>query len=270
MLYISRIDHLKSKGQNPDMEGKVLLTVVPWLEMPLDMVNVSEEGERPHFNVDDRIQEFENMADPRLFKLHVLYDEIPLPEPETSDKPHSRGKVIVIYRDPRDVPYSFYMHMCGMNFGKGENNVMPLFSNGKTPTFEEFFDDWLPDNYYMKHLNSFWPHRNDEDVLWLRYEEMSKGPRHSADQIISFLGWDLSSEEIDKAVQLASFDTMKTAERSNTMRGHMFKKDMSFVREGKVGKNREKLTGDMEERLVKVFRDGLDSEAFQFVFGETS
>ena len=53
---------------------------------------------------------------------------------------------------------------------------------------------------YFDHLLSWWPHRNDKNVLIMKYEDMKKDLKSSVTTIASFLGRNLSPEVITKIV----------------------------------------------------------------------
>ena len=53
------------------------------------------------------------LDDPRIIKMHVVWEEIPRPA-------GSKARVITITRDPRDVPYSMFQHLQSMKFEPGD------------------------------------------------------------------------------------------------------------------------------------------------------
>eukprot|EP00591_Stephanopyxis_turris_P004460 CAMPEP_0195525268 /NCGR_PEP_ID=MMETSP0794_2-20130614/25633_1 /TAXON_ID=515487 /ORGANISM="Stephanopyxis turris, Strain CCMP 815" /LENGTH=243 /DNA_ID=CAMNT_0040655691 /DNA_START=408 /DNA_END=1139 /DNA_ORIENTATION=+ len=236
------------------MEGKGILNVVPWLEIPMDF----ERSVEP-YQLDERLQSMNLMSldIPRVFKMHVLFDEVPRP-------PSSKSKVITILRDLRDVPYSFYQHLQASRHGPFKE---------RTPSFEDWFDSWLENGpYFFLHLKSFWPHFNDPNVLFLRYEDMKRDAYAETHKIVQFLGWkedlDLTDEHITSAIELASFRNMQRTEKSVLFVGDSFHEDKNFVREGKVGTNRAKLTDDMEKRLMERAKEELPQDALDWILSE--
>ncbi|MCO4747479.1 MAG: sulfotransferase domain-containing protein [Proteobacteria bacterium] len=240
--------HLKTEGLSPDFGGVGLLGRVPWLEHPKDFA--SQEP----YPVASRLAQIEAMEDPRVFKMHVLWEEVPRP-------PGSQAKVLTITRDPRDVPYSMYRHLCALREGP--------FTESGPPPFEVYFEQWLERGYYFEHTVSFWAQRNDPDLLWLRYEDLIADLAGAAGQIVDFLGWDCSQESIDRAVPLATFGHMHKTERSTLLKGQTsFADGTHFVREGGVGKNRARLSAEMEQRILDRARETFEPDCFAWVVAQ--
>jgi hypothetical protein len=243
---------LKTEGKYPDLEGEMLYEVTPWLEVPFD----TEHSSKP-YGVEERLKQLEEGSDPRIFKMHVLWEEIPRQQAPAS-------KVIAIFRDMREIPYSMYNHNQVMRAGTG------MFANGVVPSFEDFFDSWIEKTpFYLKHLKSMWPLRNHPNVHFVQYEKLKANTLEETKKLIQFLEWNTSEEGIKRAIKLSSFDSMKKAEKDIYFRGNCFDAEKSFIREGCVGKNRRQLSKNMEKRLVKAAEDaGLDDEQMAFTFSQ--
>merc|ERR1711862_46196 len=154
-----------------------------------------------------------------------------------------------------------FNHLNGMKY----RHIEPI-------SFEQFFEGWLQSMNFILWMQSFWPHRNDPNLLWLRYEDMKLDMEGTARKILNFTGWEVSDEELAKAIKLSSFDHMRKNERITMLRKDFtnFREDFSFIREGKVGKNREMLTEDMEKRLMKKIRSELPEEAVEWLLSDPS
>lgn len=219
--------HLKVKEP---IFGKDLLQEVPYLEKKFNILEAKA-----------RVKNFNSMNDPRIFKMHTTWDEIPVP-------PNVKAKIIALSRDPRDVPYSMY-----------------AMENPDT-TFEDYVEnEWLHNTFYIEHLRSFWPRRNDDNLLWLTFEMMKATPVETANKIVEFLGWKATNEEVERAVELSSFDSMKE-KKSSFLNSKLFHGD--FVREGGVGKNCARLSNEMEQKILDHIRSNVSPEALEFVLSE--
>jgi hypothetical protein len=236
--------HLKTRGHAPDFDGNGLMAVSPWLELPAD----SKMRDNPRSR-DDLLKQFEALEDPRVFKLHVVWEEIPR-------APGTDAKVITITRDPREVPYSMYSHLKGMT----KNDTPPK-------DFDSYFEEWMDFGFYYKFVQSFWPHMNDPDVLWLRYEDLQADIKKEALKILDFLGWTLSDEDIERALPLADFSRMKKkgTEKVFGMKDGAWKKGQSFFREGGVGKNRARLSAEQEARILERAKKEFEPACFDWV-----
>lgn len=240
--------HLRSRGLDPSMGGKTAFAQMPWLELPFDIA-----GSGKPFDRQARLAELEALADPRIFKLHVLYEEIPRP-------PESRSRVVTVTRDLRDLPYSMYSHLLGM---------------GRLPPeqedFDAYFERWLEFGYAFQVVRSMWPHRDEPHVLWLRYEDMKADLRREARRITTFLGWQLSEEELDRVLPLVSLGRMQENEDREREREQpgaraiRWRPGSRFFREGAVGKNRARLSAEQEARVVERARRDFDPECYDFV-----
>ena len=68
---------------------------------------------------------------------------------------------------------------------------------------------------YFDHLLSWWPHRDDENVLFMKYEDMKKDLSAAVSQVASFIGADISNDVIGKIADMTSFDKMKSDNTAN-------------------------------------------------------
>jgi hypothetical protein len=238
---LALLHHLRTEGRDPDFGGRGAMAVTPWLEIPRDMMTG-----KPHDRV-ARLAELEALPDPRVFKMHVVWEEIPR---------QGRGKVITITRDPRDVPWSMYQHLVGLQ---------PHLhaAEWKDPGFDTWFDGWIESTPYFPIVRSFWAHRNDPDLLWLRYEDLKVDLRRGARQCVDFLGWSVSAEGIERAVALSDLSAMQRHEASLKMGA--WREGHRFVREGAVGKNRARLSAEQQQRVVQRARATLEPECVDFV-----
>jgi hypothetical protein len=241
------MDHLRTRGLDPDMGGKSAFAHMPWLEIPFD---IGGSGQR--FEHGARLAELAALPDPRIFKLHVVYEEIPRP-------PGSRSRVVTVSRDLRDLPYSMYSHLHGM---------------GRLPPeqedFDVYFERWLEFGYAFQVVRSMWPHRGEPHLLWLRYEDMKSDLRREARRIAGFLGWTSSEAELDRVLPLVSLGQMREREdreraREQPGRAIRWREGARFFREGAIGKNRARLSAEQEARLVERARRELEPECYEFV-----
>lgn len=238
--------HLRSRGHDPDMGGKPAFAHMPWLELPFDVAGTGKPYDRAA-----RLAELAALPDPRMFKMHVLYEEIPRPA-------GSRSRVITISRDLRDLPYSMYSHLHGM---------------GRLPPeqedFEVYFERWMDFGYAFKVLRSIWPHRGEPHVHWLRYEDMKADLRGEARKLAAFLDFAVSEADLDRVLPLVSMERMRELEdrerAASTQRAIRWREGSRFFREGEVGKNRARLSREQEARVVEKARQELERECFEYV-----
>ena len=241
---LTLMHHLRTRGQDPTLTGGDLLELTPWLELPR-----KRPGDGQPYQVEERLSELEALPDPRVFKMHVLWEEIPRPA-------GSMSRVVTISRDPRDVPYSMFRHAFGSRRG-------PDIADD----FDAYFDRWMEFGYYFKVVRSFWPHRDDPSLLWLRYEDLQRNLEKEAMRLARFLDWPVSQAEMAEVLPLVSFDHMRATEDSKLMRDEQsyWKDGARFFREGGVGKNRSRLSAEQERRLVDRVRAEFEPDCSDFV-----
>lgn len=240
--------HLRTRGLDPDMGGGHSFSVMPWLELPFDIGGTGEPWEHGA-----RLAQLEALPDPRIFKMHVTYGEVPRP-------PGSSSRLVTVTRDPRDLPYSMYCHLQGM--GKLES---------EDESFDAYFERWMDFGYFYAFVRSFWPHRGEAQLLWLRYEDMQADLRGTAVQLAQWLGWPVDEAELDRIIPLVSMSNMQSREqrqRSASKRPSLWKEGARFFREGAVGRNREKLSPAQAQRIVDRARAEFEPACFDFVMSQ--
>lgn len=239
----SLLHHLATRGDDPDLGGGRLGDVVPWLELP------RPPGGAEPFDVEARLARIEAMPDPRIFKMHVAYDEVPLPAEGCE------ARVITILRDPRDVPYSMYRHLLALAHG-------PLGDD--PPDFPTYVRErWMTLGLYPTYLNSYWSHRDDPRFLMLRYEALKADLPAEARRICDHLGWDRTDAEIARAVALVDFGRMQAREGQDFQSGALTRG--RFFRQGAVGANRRELGPELEIEVMTWLAERVPPEALAFV-----
>lgn len=105
-------------------------------------------------------------------KTHMLYDE---------DRICPDAKYIYVVRNPFDCCVSFYHHY----------KLYPIYQFERG-TFDEFFEIFLSGDVdggdYFDHLSSWYPHRNDHNVLFVRYEDLKLDTKSWVLTVADFLG----------------------------------------------------------------------------------
>lgn len=238
----SLLHHLATRGTDPHLGGGTLGDVVPWLELP------RIPGDPEAFDVEERLAFVAGLPDPRVFKMHVAYDEVPVPAT-------SPARVITIFRDPRDVPYSMYRHLLALAHG-------PL--GAEPPDFPTYVRErWMRLGHYPTYLNSYWSQRDDPRFLMLRFEDLKADLVGEARRICTHLGWDRTDAELERVADLVDFRRMQQREGEDFLAGHMT--NGRFFREGAVGRNRRQLGPELEVELMTWLEAQVPPEAFAFV-----
>ena len=141
---------LRTRG---DMDFDDISRVVPWIETSISLGLDLDAEQR---------------ANPRAFKSHLSADLVP-----------KGGRYINVVRDFGDAAVSMY------KFNEGwflEPGCVPI---------DDFVEGQMMQNdSYFKHLLSWWPRRNEPDVLFLAYELMQRNSSETIKRIAEFIDID--------------------------------------------------------------------------------
>ena len=150
--------------------------VVPWIDLAYDAGK--------DLNVEHKYH-------PRCFETHAWHEMCP-----------KGAKYILVYREPCAAFYSFFNFFQGKYFQAGEITLDEFVRN-----ISLFRSEKMRVNYF-DHLMSWWPKRNDANVLFLLYEDMLEDLEGAVRAVASFMGID-DEASIRNAVKMSTFDFMK-------------------------------------------------------------
>lgn len=218
--WLQQIFHTLRTGGDMDFDD--ISRVVPWIETA-ELLGLDIEAPQ--------------RAEPRGFKSHLAFDDIP---------PGAKG--IVSFRDPRDAFVSLYRFFEGWFFEPG------------TISIREFAANWVggPDdggNGYWRHLLSWWAQRDNPNVLILSYAAMNDDPEGHVRKVADFCGLPLDEALLAKTLEHSSlpfmlahkdrFDDAMMRRVSEEVAGLPPGGDSSKVRKGGAGQHAHELTPDL-------------------------
>ena len=153
-----------------DMDFDDISRVVPWIETSGSLgLDINAE----------------QVANPRGFKSHLSFDRIP------------KGcKYINVIRDPLDAAYSSFKFMEGWYLEPGA--VSP----------DDFVSQSLKRGDYYHHFISWWPQRNNDNVLYLVYEDMKENLSSNIKKISEFAEIELEDDLLAITEKHSSFSFM--------------------------------------------------------------
>ena len=198
------------------------------------------------------------MPSPRAFMDHAPYNMMPGGLPSASP-----AKYIYIARNPKDVMVSYYYHHLS---GKGTHDFsgtwdifFTLFMNG-----EVIYGSWFD------HVLEWWKHKDDPNVLFLKYEDIRKDHSGAVRAMAEFIGVDLKPDVVDKIVKESTFDRMKANPNTNfsfvppTM--FAIKEINPFVRKGIVGDWKNHFTAEQSAMFDAVYQQKMNGTGLSFDF----
>ena len=214
--WLQQIVHgLRTRG---DMDFDDISRVVPWIELGTDV------------GLDLTAKQ---VAEPRAFKSHLGWGQVP-----------KGGRYVVSLRDPGDAAVSMYRFMEGWFLEPGAVSIDEFIRR-------QYIESDAGSNYWA-HLLSWWPRRDDHEVLLLAYEEMKADLPATVRRVAEFIGIPLDEELLEIVVRQPSlefmtehkskFDDLLDRERSERVIGLPPGSDSAKVREGAVGSRRVELS----------------------------
>jgi hypothetical protein len=191
---------------------------------------------------------FEPRPSPRLFKSHLPYKKIP----------KGPCKYIYVARDGKDVTVSYY-HLYRSH-------------NGFEGSFPEFFSRFLRGKVefgsWFQHVQGWWRHRDDPNVLFLRYEDLLSDLEASIRRIIDFCGFEIAPERMPTILERCRFAFMKQHESQfDPVRGASWEQGTQgkeFLRTGRTGDWRGQLSPEQAARFDRAFEKHLGPTGIDF------
>jgi len=223
--WLQQIVHCLRTGGDMDFDD--ISRVVPWIETSAALgINLDAEQK----------------ASPRAFKSHLAWGEIP-----------RGGRYIVAIRDPKDALYSLYRFIEGWFFEPGSISLDDFA--------REFF---IKDRDYWKHLASWWPRRDDDDVLLMAFEHMKRDLSGAIERVADFIEIRLDDELQSITQEHASlkfmqqhgdrFDDRLMRELSERVALLPPGSDSAKVRAGRVGEHTKHLDDDIAAELDAIWQ----------------
>jgi hypothetical protein len=217
--------------------------VVPWLERP-----------RKDKSWRQVLDDYDSLPRPRLFKTHCTAEQTP---------GIGTASIILTMRDPRDCCVSFYHHLMNMT-----DSARDMAGHQRPASFTAHVDNWLGSAAWFRNVKSWWPYRDHEKVLLLRYKDLKRDLGEVVDQIAAFLDWELNPEQKAKVLEYSSFDWMKAHDEKfsrQTESGVASFKPGRFIRQGKVGAYKELITPALEKKILDRAHAELEPECLRFL-----
>ena len=239
--WMQQILYQMRSGGDTDFDN--IDAVVPWLERP-----------RKGKSWRQVLEDYDTLPRPRLFKTHCTASQTP---------GIGTASIILTVRDPRECCVSFYHHLMNMT-----DSARDMTGHQRPASCAAHVDNWLESAAWFRNVKSWWPYRDHEKVLLLRYKDLKRALGAGVDQIAAFLGWELTPEQKAKVLKYSSFDWMKAHDEKfsgQTESGKAPFKPGRFIRQGKVGAYKELITPALEKKILDRAHAELEPECLRFL-----
>jgi len=216
-----------------------------WMQMILYQLVTAGRGEFDHISqvapfydelpfVGPAERLLEELPSPRLLKTHLPYEEL---------NPPKDARIVYVTRNLADNLVSHYHHAC---------LAMALnvdFDGFVREALSEGGPNWYP------HLRSWWPHRNDPNVLHVRYEELIQDLEGQIRRVAAFCNIPIQEDRMPDILERCGFAYMKKLDARFDFRLRFYDKDGpkgGFIRKGGVGGGKERLTAEHRAQVEKL------------------
>ena len=225
---------------NGEQDGKILDTSVPWIET---FLNSSPA-------------DIDRYPSPRTFKSHFPYDFMPCGLPNITP-----GRYIYVARNPKDLAVSYYYH---------EKRKKHRTKLEWDLFFEDFMNGEVEFGNYFNHVLSWWNHKDDRNVFFIKYEDMKKELSSAIVKIAKFIDQDIEEDVVTKIAEETTFTKMKKNPRANKSWVSRFfdPQETQFMRKGIVGDWKSLFSPEQSEKIDTLYREKLLSAGLSFDFGD--
>uniref|UniRef100_H3BCG6 Sulfotransferase n=1 Tax=Latimeria chalumnae TaxID=7897 RepID=H3BCG6_LATCH len=199
----------------------------------------------------DRVEEYppppssdlvkQELTSSRLIKSHLPYRFLP------TDLHDGESKVIYMARNPKDLVVSYYQF---------HRSLRTMSYRGTFQDFcRRFMNDKLGYGSWFEHVQEFWEHRMDSNILFLKYEDMHKDLGALVEQLVRFLGLSYDKAQLEAVV-----------EHCHQVIDQCCNAEALPVGRGRVGLWKEIFTVSMNERFDMVYKQKMGKSDLSFDF----
>jgi aryl sulfotransferase len=239
----------------PDGAPGPVTEIAPWLDARFEPI-------------DEVIARLEAQDHRRSIKTHTPADGIPWFE---------TGSYIVVGRDGRDAFMSFVNHLRNMRQDVGMDlagsAVEEGIELGEMPSIDDehaFFAEWLAAGALFSHLDTFWAHHDEPNVLFVHYDDMTADLEAEMRRVAAFLDIEIPEDRWPYLVERCTFAAMKARPDEIGPFDRLFVGGAdSFLYKGTNGRWRDVLTADELAAYDRRVNELLPPDAVTWLAGQT-
>ncbi|XP_030846185.1 sulfotransferase family cytosolic 1B member 1-like [Strongylocentrotus purpuratus] len=200
-------------------------------------------------------KQLDKMPSPRIMFTHLPLEFLP---PGVFDV---KAKIIYCARNPKDTVTSMFRFV---------GHVTELQCKSFPEFYGEFFTDQWLFGAWDRHVLSYWNLKNEDNFLFLKYEDMKKTPGKIVTQISEFIDHPVSDDVRDVIVEKTSIDKikkeMKRLEKAQE-EGYLFSKAFgrfSYYQKGVIGDWKNYFTVAQSDEFDKEIHKRLGESGLEF------
>ena len=229
--------------------GESLDVAVPWLEA----VNseIRKVFKLPPTTV-------EELPSPRMFKVHLPYELTPGGFPHTT-----KVKYIYLARNPKDTSVSEWYF---------SQTQLKKFIGVESRSWDKFLGEFLEQKGvtgafggWLNHVIGWWKHRDESNILFLKYEDLKKEPHKTIVKIAKFIGIEpLTNELVERVVEESTFFNMSKNKAVNNVKREGASFTIEYLRKGVVGDWKNYYTEEQSKNFDKTIGKTLKENGLEF------
>ncbi|XP_018563786.2 estrogen sulfotransferase-like [Anoplophora glabripennis] len=174
------------------------------------------------------------------------------------------AKVIYCARNPKDMLVSLYNMYSNIGISlpdRSFQNYIDVFKNDSAFTWP-----------YIEHVKEGWDRRNDENFLFLFYEDTIRDKRRTIQKVADFLGKNLSEDQVDRLedhLKIENFRNNKSVNWDSFVQMGLFKDSNKFIRKGESGGWKELFDEEAGKEFDQIVEEKLKGTDLRFPSGST-
>ncbi|XP_070560869.1 sulfotransferase 1C4-like isoform X2 [Ptychodera flava] len=153
---------------------QIMKPLLPEFIIKLRFMNILLSVEKAGLESGIGLKQMEKLPSPRLLKSHLPYHAFP------SQAIRKKCKIVYVARNPKDTGVSYFHHcslgVSSLDYKGSWNDFYQLYVNDKV-----WYGSWFD------HVLTWWQRRDDENILFLKYEDMKKKMKKDENVNISLL-----------------------------------------------------------------------------------
>lgn len=198
-------------------------------------------------------EQLDALPSPRIFKSHMPYGMAVGGVPADN-----ACRYVYIARNPKDVAVSYY-------FFESKKSWSGCYSGSWEDWLEMFLAGRVQRGDWFDHVLSWWnASRTADNIMFLKYEDLSRDFVPQVERLARFLGYNLTREVVEKIHQKTAFREMQQTKFSNM---HEIKEMQDFFRKAKIGSWSEQFTPEQSAAFDEVYDRRMAGSGLQFDFG---